>query len=195
VGSDIDFQDLPEKNDGAAFNVFFYGKYTPLQGARYIVKAAKILEKEKNIKFIMIGSGQTYAVDRRLADELGLNNISFFPRCSFEELVAVMAKADVCLGIFGNTPKTKRVIPNKVYDAAALGKAIISSDTPAIREVFENFKNILLCRLADPSDLADKINDLKGNAVLRNQLAAGAYKIFKDSANLKVIARQLLEIL
>ncbi|MDD5589701.1 MAG: glycosyltransferase [Candidatus Portnoybacteria bacterium] len=195
VGSDIDFKALPEKNSEATFSVFFYGMYTPLQGARYIIKAAKILENERNIKFIMVGSGQTYADDRKLADELGLENISFFSRRPFMELVMAMVQADVCLGVFGNTPKTKRVIPNKVYDAAALGKPIISSDTPAIKEIFVNFKNILLCRPADPADLADKIRELEANDALRSRLGSGAQEIFRESSNSKVIGRQLLETL
>ena len=45
------------------------------------------------------------------------------------ELPALVAAHDVCLGIFGTGPKARRVVPNKVYQGAAAGCAVVTSDT------------------------------------------------------------------
>ena len=42
---------------------------------------------------------------------------------------------DVCLGIFGTGPKARRVVPNKVFQGAAAGAAIVTSDTPPQRRL------------------------------------------------------------
>ena len=58
VGADDDIfypRKVKRKDDG--FTVFWYGTYIPLHGAEHIVRAAKILEKDKDIRFIMVGCG------------------------------------------------------------------------------------------------------------------------------------------
>ena len=46
-----------------------------------------------------------------------------------------MADHDVCLGIFGTGAKAPRVVPNKVFQGAAAGCAIVTSDTAPQRRV------------------------------------------------------------
>ncbi|MBI4709162.1 MAG: glycosyltransferase [Candidatus Portnoybacteria bacterium] len=194
VGTDIDSENLPliEKDANRPFLVHFHGKYIPLQGAEYIIGAAKILEEHPDIKFNLIGSGQTYAVCRKLAEELDVDNINFIGYLAFPALVRIMNEADVCLGIFGGTPKTQRVIPNKVYEAAALKKPIITADTPAIKELFADGQSALLCQAANEKDLASKIIKLKENEELRDSIARGGYEVFKNQAVPDIIGKNLL---
>ena len=50
-----------------------------------------------------------------------------------EDLPDLVAGHDVCLGIFGTGPKALRVVPNKVFQGAAAGCAVVTSDTPPQR--------------------------------------------------------------
>jgi GT2 family glycosyltransferase len=73
------------------------------------------------------------------------------------------------------------VIPNKVYEAAAVGRAVVTADTPAIREVFEDGRELALCRadglalaaavarLADPVD-GRSLRESLGDAARRRML-------------------------
>jgi glycosyltransferase involved in cell wall biosynthesis len=45
------------------------------------------------------------------------------------DLPSLVAGHDVCLGIFGTTAKARNVIPTKVFQGAAAGCAIVTSDT------------------------------------------------------------------
>ncbi|OGZ34764.1 MAG: hypothetical protein A2174_02360 [Candidatus Portnoybacteria bacterium RBG_13_41_18] len=181
------------EEDGAIFLVHFHGKYIPLQGVHYIIKAAKLLEAHSDIKFNLIGSGQTYKSDMALAEELDIQNINFIGRVTFEKLTELMRQADLCLGIFGNTPKSYRVIPNKVYEAVALKKPIITAKTPAIQELFIDHQDMLLCQSASARDLADKILELKNNPALAESLAKSAYFKFKKYATPQIIAKDLID--
>jgi len=194
AGADIGRENVRKEKEGA-FIILFYGNYSPLQGAEYIVRAAKILEGSSEIKFRLIGAGETSIENRKLAEALGVKNVEFLGRMPYDELVKEIARADVCLGVFGNTAKTQRVIPNKVYDAVALGRPVVTSDTPAIKELFEDRKNILLCRHADSQDLADKILELKSNAELRSKIAQGGYELFQRRATPKIIGANLLKVI
>jgi len=177
------------------FLITFWGNFITLQGIEYIIKAAKILEKYSDIKFIVIGDGQTKGDIIKLADNLKVKNVEFVGRIRVEELPRYIKEADICLGIFGNTDKAKRVIPNKVYEAIAMAKPVISGDSSAIRELFTNRENILLCKMADAQDLADKILELKNSSELREKIARKGYELFRKYAIPEVVVRNILGIL
>ena len=179
------------------FIIEFHGNYIPLQGIQYIIMAAKIIQDKgiDEIYFKIIGKGQTYKKVRELANDLELQNIKFIERVAIEKIVEFIKEADVCLGIFGDTDKTTRVIPNKVYEAAAMAKPIITADTPAIHELFTDRENILLCKRANSQDLADKILLLKNDIELSKKIANGAYYVYHNSATPNILGTQLKNIL
>jgi glycosyltransferase involved in cell wall biosynthesis len=181
-----------EEKDNIMFHILFWGNFIPLQGVEYIIRAAKILENDKNIIFTLIGSGQTFNQVKKEADNLKIRNVRFLCKLPVGELPPFISKADVCLGIFGDTDKAQRVIPNKVYEAIAMAKPVITGDTPAIRELFADRENILLCQTANPNDLAEKILELKDSDTLRNRIARGGYEIFQEYAIPKVIAQKFI---
>ena len=180
------------------FHVIFFGTYVPLQGAEYIVRAAKILKDYKDIVFYFIGKGQDKPKCIKLANELGLKNIIFTDMMKPEDLRIEIAKSDVVLGLFGNTPKTPLVIPNKVYEALAMKKPVITADTLAVRELF-NDKDMVLVGTADPEAIAGAVLKLKTNPELMRQIAENGHQNFFKFASsivlggeLKVIVSNLL---
>lgn len=178
---------LPE-----VFTLHFHGSHIPLQGIGYILEAAKLLENEP-IRFRILGSGQESERIRALAEKLDSKNIEFVQKVPLEQLPEYIAASHACLGIFGDTPKTARVIPNKVFEYAAMGRAIITADTPAIREVFEDGKNILLCEAANPESLAGAIRRLASDQHLRETLGRNAKASYESSYKPKFIAGKLLQ--
>lgn len=195
VGTD-DKTFFPREKDRSNQNfvVHFHGKFIPLQGVEHIIRAANILRNE-DITFNIIGTGQEYNKIKNLAEELKLMNIRWIDKVDYHELSEYIKNADICLGIFGDTPKAQRVIPNKVYEAIAMRKPVISADTPAIRELFSDRENILLCKAADDSDLASKILELKNSPVFRNLIAENGYELYNSKATSNIIGKSILEFL
>jgi glycosyltransferase involved in cell wall biosynthesis len=174
------------------FLVHFHGGFLPLQGIEFIVGAAKILESE-NIRFNIIGRGQEYNKIKALAKESNVGNIEFIEPVPYQRLRQYISAADICLGIFGQSAKTGRVIPNKVYEAAACGKAIVSARGPAIIEVFTDRENIILCRAADENDLAAKILELKNDQDLKNQVGESALKLYREKLTPLAVTHDLFD--
>ncbi|MDD4319284.1 MAG: glycosyltransferase [Candidatus Peribacteraceae bacterium] len=147
-----------QRSAHAAFDVFFYGSYIPLQGIETILRAAAIVQKNNgHIRFMLVGGGQTQAEMRALSQALQLQNVTFRPPVGIEELPSLIRDADLCLGIFGTSDKALRVIPHKVYDAVACGVPVVTADTPAIRERFASHPLVSLCPPGDPAALANAI--------------------------------------
>ncbi|UCF05962.1 MAG: glycosyltransferase [bacterium] len=177
VGFDEDvFPQQPEREGGGAFRVLFYGSYLPLHGIEAIIDAASLL-RDRHMEFTLVGSGQTYEEIRNRARHLDTGTVTFRGYVPERELCPLIAASDVVLGIFGTTPKAAMVIPNKVYQSLAVGRAVVTADTPAIREHFIHGVHLMTVPNADPGALAGCLRDLQDNPGLRRRLAAegGSY--------------------
>jgi len=193
IGTDDDVfypRDFKKENDD--FLVMYWGNYIPLHGIEYIVKAAKLLENHVDIKFELIGSGQMRQSCLAMSKALGLKNISFNNTyVPFEKLPSCVVKADVTLGNFGNSQKSKRVITCKAVDSIAMGKPLITGDSPAAREVFKHLDNCCLVPMANPRALAKAILELRNNENLRRKIGQNGYKLFKERLSPKIIGKHL----
>jgi len=119
--------------DGAPYRVLFYGQFIPFHGLDTIVEAARICGEE-DILWRVIGKGQETERFRGLLDAAGpVPRVTWTPWVPYDRLASEIRNADVCLGVFGARDKTSRVIPNKVFQVLAAGRALITADTPAIR--------------------------------------------------------------
>jgi glycosyltransferase involved in cell wall biosynthesis len=132
--------------------VVFYGLYTPLQGTPVIGEALGRLAGAP-IEVTMIGRGQDEAETKRAA--AANKSVHWLDWVPAAELPALVASHDVCLGIFGTGDKALRVVPNKVFQGAAAGCAVITSDTAPQRRVLGDAA--VLVPPGDPAALADAL--------------------------------------
>ncbi len=117
--------------DGGPLKVIFVGLFTPLHGAATIGAALGLLAGEPGIEVTMVGTGQDHAECRRLA--AANPRVRWLDWVATEQLPALVAGHHVSLGIFGTTDKAQRVVPTKVFQGAAAGRAVVTSDTPPQR--------------------------------------------------------------
>jgi glycosyltransferase involved in cell wall biosynthesis len=195
VGADEDLVGpCPPREPGMPFTVFFYGSFIPLQGIEHIVGAAERLQSRAEVRFVLCGDGQTHAAMRALAQSRGVSNLEFVGRRSLRDLYALMCDSDVCLGIFGIGPKARAVIPNKVFDALASARPLITGDTPAVREALTHGEDAWLCPPGDPDALADAIARLEAEPATRARLAAAGRNLFERRFSLDALATDLARI-
>lgn len=169
--------------------VHFHGEFQPLHGVENIIKAAALTP---DANFRLIGNGTTRKQCENLAKELNLQNIEFLDPIPYEDLAKKMAEATICLGIFGDSLKTQIVIPHKVYEAMAMGKAIITAETPAVKELLTDGEDVLFCKAADPENLAKSINELLSNIDLKNSLAEKSHNTFMNNCSSSSIGKDIL---
>lgn len=167
---DAFFVDCPDHVNGEMLRVLFFGLFTPLQGAETIGEAIRRLAVESSIRFTIVGTGQDHAA---AATAAAVNpNIDWIDWIPPEQLPAVVASHDVCLGIFGTTPKALRVVPNKVYQGLAAGAVVVTSDTEAQRRVLGDAA--VYVTPGDPDELAKTLELLAERAELRAELRSRA---------------------
>jgi glycosyltransferase involved in cell wall biosynthesis len=143
----------------APLRVLFYGQFIPLHGIETIIRAARLTRSEA-IEWQLIGQGQESERIARLLDEQPLPRLRWDTWVDYEQLPGRIAGADICLGIFGTSEKAASVIPNKVFQIVAMGRPIVTRDSPAIREMLENLPPcVYLVPPGDPDALASALRD------------------------------------
>lgn len=109
--------------------VLFYGSFIGLQGPEVIVEAAR---QTPSVHWTLLGDGPLNVRCRELA--AGHANIEFVPWVPYETLPLWIGGADVLLGVFGESDKAGRVIPNKVFQPLACGRPVITRTSDAYPE-------------------------------------------------------------
>ncbi|MGH3299046.1 MAG: glycosyltransferase [Trebonia sp.] len=153
----------PAEDFTGPLTVVFYGLYTPLQGTPVIGEALGRIAGAP-VEVTMIGRGQDEAETKRAA--AANQSVRWLDWVPAAELPALVAAHDVCLGIFGTGDKALRVVPNKVFQGAAAGCAVITSDTAPQRRVLGTVpqeSGAVLVPPGDPAALAEALLRLAGD--------------------------------
>jgi glycosyltransferase involved in cell wall biosynthesis len=192
IGADTQlFYPRPRQRESREFRAVFVGTFIPLQGVSTILEAAQRLASRPDIRFQLAGDGQTFPAAVAHAQRLGLRNVAFLGNVPAERVPALVADADVCLGIFGETDKARRVIPNKVYEAMAMARPVITGESEAARALLTHRENAWLVPLADPDALAQAVLELQKDVALRERIAQAGHKAFLAAARPELLGLQL----
>lgn len=184
-----------ESSEKNKFYITWWGSYIPLHGVKYIIDSAILLKDQKNIEFHLIGNGQLKEKTKQKVKDSNLNNVVFHDSMSIDLLINEISKADVVLGLFNDSPKALRCVTNKVYEAIAMGKAVITENSPANSEIFTHKENACIIPPANPQALASAIKDLLGSPELRTTLSEGALELFQKHFTIKMIGIEFVDIL
>jgi glycosyltransferase involved in cell wall biosynthesis len=165
----------------ARFTVLFVGKLVPLQGVDVILDAARRLP---DVHFRVVGSGQCSDLLSNRPE-----NVEHIPWLDYELLPNEYANAGCALGVFGSSDKARRVIPNKVFQALAVGTPVITADTEGARELLTGGTDALLVE-ATADALAEAILALRHDAELAARIGAAGRETFERQASEAVLGRR-----
>jgi glycosyltransferase involved in cell wall biosynthesis len=174
--------------------VLFVGTFVPLQGVDVIARAAMVLESRPDLRFRLIGSGQTAEAVARIFSNHRPENVEWITRwMGSEELAQEIREADICLGIFDAGPKTQRVWPLKNYAYMAVGRAMITADTSQARQMLLRMDatSFMTVPAGDPMALADAISSLAGDPDRRRMYAENARRYYESELSSQKAVEQI----
>jgi glycosyltransferase involved in cell wall biosynthesis len=161
VGAEDDlFTPLPPRRraDGVV-EILFYGTFISLHGPQTIIEAARLYDGPPVI-WHLLGQGPLLRACRKQAREL--STVIFEPYLAYEKLPARIGEADILLGVFGASDKAGRVIPNKVFQALACGRPVITRAAPAYPSALAGSDGIAFVPANQPQALAATVADWAG---------------------------------
>ncbi len=184
------FLQQPFRADHERVRVLFYGSFIGLQGPEVIAEAARMTP---SVDWMFVGDGPLRARCERICGELP--NITFIPWIPYEELPRTISQADILLGVFGASLKASRVIPNKVYQALACGRMVVTQDSAAypaaLRSGSTMETGLKLIPSGSASRIADAVQDLAGQPKLLPALGDIARKRYEQFFSQSVITESL----
>jgi glycosyltransferase involved in cell wall biosynthesis len=171
------FKPSPPRSLGdGAVEILFYGSFIGLQGPQVIIEAARLYEGPP-VNWRLLGQGPLLSKCREQAR--CLSTVSFEPWLAYEKLPARIGEADILLGAFGASDKARRVIPNKVFQALACGRPVITRAAAAYPAALAGSEGIAFVPANQPRALAAMVADWAGapdRLAARCEAAASIYR-------------------
>ncbi len=189
------FYPQPSRVLSEPLEILFFGSFISLQGPHHIVEAARMIPEAR---WTMLGDGPLKAQCRELAGDL--SQVKFEDWLPYDELAKRIGAADIVLGIFGDSAKAGRVIPNKVYQALACGRPVITRHSDAYpNEVRKDLSSgMVFVPPADPAALAGAVGNLlrqKERLPILSERAARTYtSLFSETRVHDGLFELLLEL-
>lgn len=191
VGTDADlFKSATWAQPARPLRVHFHGDAQRLHGLDVVMQAVRSFTRS-NLTLRLVGRGKDY---ERWLSRQGQNLpevVDLSDPVPYAELPSLIRDADVCLGIFGSGEKAQRVIPNKVYEAAACGRASISLLTPAMNEVFRPGISYIPCD-GSPENLAHILRGLSDAPATLGPVGKAARADYEAHAS-RGVQREILQ--
>lgn len=145
------------------------GRLDTQKGITYFLRAARrVLEERPDVRFLVVGDGPKKTELESEARELGVGgSVTFLGHRSDVPVVQSLLDVQVFPSLWEGTPLT-------VFEAMAMGRAIVSTNVDGLGEVLTDGENSLVVEPADPEGLAGAIVTLLSDKELAARLGSGA---------------------
>jgi len=162
------------------------------KGVGDFIEAVRILKKRQvNARFALVGdtdTGNPSAIPRKLLDEWQKQNLIEWWGWQENMAEAYERSNLVCLPTFYHEG-----LPKTLIEAAACGRAIVTTDVPGCREIVRQGENGLLVPARDCAGLADALQRLLENPALRQKMAENGRGIAVNEFDVRQVVQSTLE--
>ncbi|MDY3200001.1 MAG: glycosyltransferase family 4 protein [Arcobacter sp.] len=162
------------------------------KGVFEYVEAAKILkQKSSNIEFELYG-------DIDIHNPASLTNDDI-QKIKKEGFVKIHGFSSDIAKVFSTTnivvlPSYREGLPKVLIEAAACGRAVITTDVPGCRDAIEPNLTGLLCKVKDSKSLASMIEKLILDNKLRNSMGKAGRELAQKEFDIKKVIEKHFEI-
>ena len=157
-GPDLElFAPRPLPVNSAVFTVLYAGAHGEANALENVIAAARVLEQQRaSVRFRFVGDGPEKQALIQMSRDL--QSVSFEDPVPKAQIPSLMAEADAILLSLLDIPLFRYgVSPNKLYDAYALGRPVITTVAGAINAEVEEHRLGVTAPPGDPQALASAI--------------------------------------
>ena len=183
-----------DKNEGEKDR--FMVMYSGVLGLGYdfdvVLEAARLLQEQEDIVFVIRGVGELAPKIKRRINELGLDNVVLETRfLSKDKLSALLASADAFLIPMVSESCIDEGLPTKVFEYQAYGKPIICVSGGEPARYVEVTGSGLVVKPNDADGLAEAVVKLYEDRKLTAKLAWNGYRYVSENLTTEKIGEKI----
>lgn len=156
--------------------VLYIGSHGYVAGLETVLKAAKSLENDRDTHFLFVGAGSDKPHLLTVAEQLGLNNVTFLPPVPLNEVPRFLSIATCCLITARNYSICDGARPAKTFVIMASGKPIILAHNGEASRLVQRAGAGLVIPPEDHDALTVAIRKLLGDQELCKALGCSGRK-------------------
>ncbi|MBE0349646.1 glycosyltransferase family 4 protein [Pseudoalteromonas lipolytica] len=179
-GVDLDkFKYIPEPK--TIKTVMFLARLLKDKGLIEFCRAAHIIKKSADVRFVLVGDLDPDNPNSITEDELAsYTDSGIIEHWGYSQNVeSVIPQAHIMV-----LPSYREGLPKSLLEAAACGRAVITTDVPGCRDAIEPNETGLLVKVKDSNNLAEAIFKLLDDDILREKLGQAGRKLAEESFNI-----------
>ena len=176
------------------FNVVYAGNLGYAQNIEVILKAAKQVEDDRDINFVIFGRGAQEEEYKKMAKDMHLKNVEFLPIQPYSEVPYVYSLGDAsvvsCKKGFGGS-----AMPSKTWSIMATGTPVLARfDSGTEMENIIGIGNVgLFSDVDDFRSLAANILKLYADVELRESCGMNARAYVQKNVNRRVCTQKYMD--
>ena len=162
------------------------------KGVFEYIEAAKILkQKLSNIEFELYGDIDIHnPASLTVSDIEKIKNDGFVNVYGFSSDIAKVFRDSNIIVL----PSYREGLPKVLIEAAACGRAVVTTDVPGCRDAIEPNITGLLCEVKNPKSLAEQIEKLILNNEIRNYMGKEGRKLAENEFDINKVIEKHFEI-
>ena len=178
------------------FTVVFTGNIGTAQSMQTLIGAAQILEKNKNIKFVLVGSGSMLEWVKEQQHKLKLHNIFIAGRYPISAMDFIFKNSGCLLAMLKSDEIFTFTIPGKIQAYLSSGMPIIASLNGEGARIVEASGSGLTCAAEDSVGLANCIMQIYETPdPAKALMGESGKKYYDEHFEINKQAKKLVEIL
>lgn len=179
------------------FIVMYSGNIGAIYDFKSVLKAAVILKNNKDIQFIIKGTGEKTIKSflHQYIKENQLDNVHFEEKfLNTQEFIKFLNLADVFVLPMKKCPFPDASFPSKLMDYLSFGKPVIYSGNGYAANLIEKRELGVAIRANKAQNLSKAILYLKGNEKIRREMGKNARKAAKQLFSPKILEQKVKDI-
>ncbi|MFX1355945.1 MAG: glycosyltransferase [Promethearchaeota archaeon] len=199
IKKDFDYENLKfhplSPNKEKLFKIIYSGGvYTHRGYDEFILSAVRILERNHNFEFWIVGGGNYLNNIKEMVKKHKISNHFIFtgavPYC---ELLKLTYNCDIAVGLYEDTANNNIMISNKIFEYMLVGIPFLFTNLKSSQRYIKMVKAIEIDFPLDPEKIGEKILYLANNEKTQYEISKRSRSIIMEKLNWKNESVKLIE--
>jgi colanic acid biosynthesis glycosyl transferase WcaI len=177
------------------FMALYVGTHGMAHGLGTVLDAAERLRDRPEVRFVLVGEGADKKALRERASRLRLQNVTFVDQQPRQRIPLYLAASDASLVLLKEKPLFKTVLPSKIFEILAAGRALILGVDGEARRLVEEAGAGVYVRPEDAGELAEAVLNLQGRPRDCEQMGRRGRAFVEQGYSRGALARKYLDVL